>query len=91
VNSLASKRTTINYDEAKVRPYTLPDLFTLTGGGKSRPRPYGSNSVGASCLDLFRRHVYGFAPPKPETLTFRVVESNPQAMGGKANPQTRGD
>jgi dienelactone hydrolase len=35
-------------------------------------------------LELFRAHVYGRSPGRPEHLRFRVVEENPQAMGGAA-------
>ncbi len=84
VNSLSSKRSTINYDEAKVRPYTLPDMFTLAGGGKVTTAAAWEQQRRGELLDLFRRYVYGYAPPKPETLAFRVVESEPKAMGGKA-------
>jgi len=84
VNSLSSKRSTINYDEAKVRPYTLPDVFTLASGEKVTTPAVWEQRRRGELLDLFRRHVYGFAPPKPETLTFRVVQSDPKAMGGKA-------
>ena len=34
VDKLGAKRSTINYDEAKVRSYTLPDVLTLAGGAK---------------------------------------------------------
>jgi arylsulfatase A-like enzyme/dienelactone hydrolase len=84
VNSLSSKRSAINYDEAKVRPYTLPDMFTLTNGEKVTTSAAWEQQRRGELLDLFRRYVYGFAPPKPETLAFRVVESDPKAMGGKA-------
>ncbi len=84
VNSLSSKRSTINYDEAKVRPYTLPDMFTLAGGAKVTTPAVWEQQRRGELLDLFRRYVYGFAPPKPDTLTFRVVESDPKAMGGRA-------
>ncbi len=84
VNSLSSKRSTINYDEAKVRSYTLPDVLTLANGEKVTTATAWEQQRRGELLDLFRRHVYGFAPPKPETLTFRVVESDPKAMGGKA-------
>jgi arylsulfatase A-like enzyme len=84
VKSLSSKRSTINYDEAKVRPYTLPDMFTLNSGEKVTTTTAWEQQRRGELLDLFRRYVYGFAPPKPQTLTFRVVQSDPKAMGGQA-------
>jgi arylsulfatase A-like enzyme/dienelactone hydrolase len=84
VKSLSSKRSTINYDEAKVRPYTLPDMFTLNSGEKVTTAAVWEQQRRGELLDLFRRYVYGFAPPKPQTLTFQVIERDPKAMGGKA-------
>ncbi len=84
VEKLGAKQARINYDEAKVRPYTLPDLFTLASGGKVTTSAVWEQQRRGELLDLFRRHVYGYAPPKPETLSFRVVESDPKAMDGKA-------
>ena len=84
VDKLGAKGSSINYDEANVRPYTLPDIFTLTNGAKVTTTAVWEQQRRDELLDLFRRHVYGFAPPKPETLAFRVVESDPKAVGGKA-------
>ena len=84
VDNSASKRSTINYDEAKVRSYTLPDVLTFAGGEKVTTVAVWEQQRRGELLDLFRRHVYGFAPPKPDTLAFRVVYSDPKAMAGKA-------
>jgi hypothetical protein len=84
VANSGSKQSTINYDEAKVRPYTLPEILTLASGEKVTTTAVWEQRRRGELLDLFRRHVYGFAPPKPDTLAFRVVESDPKAMDGKA-------
>ena len=73
-----------NYDESKIVPYTLPDLFTLADGAKVTTSVVWERQRRGELLEIFRREVYGIAPPKPETLAFRVVESDPQAMDGKA-------
>ncbi len=84
VDSLAGKRPSINYDEAKVRPYTLPDIFASAEGGKVTNTAAWEQSRRMELLNLFRRHVYGFSPSKPDTLAFRVIETNPKAMDGRA-------
>ena len=84
VDSLAAKRSSINYDEAKVRPYTLPDVLTLAGGQKVATTADWEQRRRGELLDLFGRHIYGFAPPKPQTLAFHIVESDSKAMAGKA-------
>jgi hypothetical protein len=38
----------------------------------------------AQILELFTAQVYGRAPGRPEQLDFRVLEEDPQAMGGRA-------
>ena len=67
-----------NFEEARVRPYTLPDLLGAAGTKKAwrRRRP--------EILELFRAHVYGRSPGRPERLRFLVVEENRRAMGGAA-------
>ena len=73
-----------NYDESKIVPYALPDLFTLADGGKVTTSEMWESRRRAELLEIFRREVYGFAPPKPETLAFRLEASDPVAMEGKA-------
>jgi hypothetical protein len=68
-----------NYDEARVPPYTLPDLF----GGAPRTRE-GWARRRAELLEAFRANVYGRAPGRPERVAFRVVQDDPSAMGGAA-------
>jgi hypothetical protein len=81
---LATSAAQSNYDESKIVPYTLPDPFTLADGGKVTTTAVWENQRRGELLELFSREMYGFAPPKPETLAFRVVDSDPQAMEGKA-------
>lgn len=73
-----------NRDESKVPPYTLPDMFRLADGNRVRTAAAWEQQRRGELLDLFRREVYGIAPPKPDTLAFQIVESDPKAMGGKA-------
>lgn len=73
-----------NYDESKVVSYTLPDIFTLADGEKVTTSEMWMSRRRAELLEIFRREVYGFAPPKPETLAFRVEAIDPLAMEGKA-------
>ncbi|MCX8036450.1 MAG: acetylxylan esterase [Candidatus Sumerlaeia bacterium] len=83
IDSLSAKRTDTNYDEAKVQPYVLPGLFDSAGGKITTPAQWEQQRRG-ELIELFRREVYGVAPPKPDTLAFRTVEADPKAMDGKA-------
>jgi hypothetical protein len=88
VRQAAAARPEINYDEGRVPAYTLPAL--LPRGG-----PAGAAGAGAGArdawrarrgelLELFRAHVYGRAPGRPDRLRFEVIEEDPRAMDGAA-------
>lgn len=84
IAALTAKTPSRNWDEAKVGSYTLPDMFALAGGGRVNTADVWEKQRRGEILAMFRSEVYGVAPPKPDDLTFRVVETNPQAMEGKA-------
>ena len=84
IAALAAKTPNRNWDEAKVGSYTLPDMFALAGGGRVTSSEVWEKQRRDELLSLFCSEVYGVSPPKPDNLTFRVIETNPQAMEGKA-------
>ncbi|MCC7044234.1 MAG: acetylxylan esterase [Acidobacteria bacterium] len=71
-----------NYDESRVRTYTLPDPLNLDGVAVRTREQWPARRTGI--LELFRRHVYGRRPGKPAQLRFEVVEHQPKAMNGAA-------
>jgi hypothetical protein len=71
-----------NYDESRVRTYTLPDPLHLDGVAVRTREQWPARR--AEILELFRRHVYGRRPGKPARLRFEVVEHQPNAMNGAA-------
>ena len=56
----------------------------MTVGGRVVRTPKAWASRRAEILELFREHVYGRSPGKPERLDFIVVEHKPDAMDGRA-------
>ncbi len=84
ISAAAPAAALSNYDESKVAPYTLPDLFTLADGSKVTTNALWEGRRRGELLEIFRSEVYGVAPSKPETLAFHVVETDPAAMEGKA-------
>jgi hypothetical protein len=72
-----------NYDEAKVKAYTLPDPLRFLDG-----RPVAAAAEWpkrrAEVLRLFEEHVYGRSPGPPAGMRFVVVESDSHALGGLA-------
>ncbi len=69
-------RPQFNYEEARVKPYELPDLRVRTAAQWKARR--------AEILELFRANVYGRRPGKPAQLRFETLEEQPSAMDGKA-------
>jgi hypothetical protein len=82
VTRLTAQRPDTNYDEAKVRPYTLPD--PLMAGTRRVRTQQEWPARRAAILELFRDTVYGRSPGRPTHVAFSVVEENPRAMGGAA-------
>jgi hypothetical protein len=82
VARLSAQRADANYDEAKVPPYTLPDVLTGKAGTVRTAAQWPARR--AELLDLFRDTVYGRRPGAPEHLDFTVLEENPKAMDGAA-------
>ena len=83
VKSLEKRRAGTLYNEAKVPAYTLPDPLTMADGTKvTDPKQWPARR--AEILDLFRTHVYGRAPGRPEKMTFEVFDRADDALGGKA-------
>ncbi len=61
----------------------LPDPLVFTDGRRVASKEEWP-ARRAEIVDLFREHVYGRAPGRPETLAFTVLEEDPNAMGGRA-------
>ena len=83
VKQLSAKQPVINYDEAKVGAYELPDPLRMADGSNVRT-PEAWPARRREIHDLFREHVYGRSPGAPERLRFDVLEENPSAMDGAA-------
>lgn len=72
-----------NFDESNVRPFALPDPLTTSSGTRVTTAEEW-RARRSEILELFRQHVYGRSPRTPESLQFRVVEEQPNAMEGQA-------
>ncbi|MBN1342326.1 MAG: acetylxylan esterase [Phycisphaerae bacterium] len=73
-----------NYDESKVPSYTLPDPLEMKGGGNVADAEAWRTRRRSEIVELFRKHVYGRAPGKPEGMTFKTFDLEPKALDGKA-------
>lgn len=73
-----------NYDESKIPAYTLPDPLIMANGKKVEKARVWTSQRRNEILALFREHVYGKSPDKPEAMRFVVLSVDKKALGGKA-------
>jgi hypothetical protein len=74
--------TTVALGAAEVK---LPDPLLTQGGQKVESASVWKTTRRPEILELFRENVYGRAPlGRPEKMSFKVMESDPNAMNGKA-------
>src|SRR4051812_18753935 len=64
----------VNYDEAKVGAYTLPDPLKLANGKPVRDAKTWSTQRRAEIVRLFEENQYGRAPGRPKELSFDVFD-----------------
>lgn len=74
----------VNYDEAKVGAYSLPDPLTLEDGQKVTTKRIWTDHRRPEIRRLFETTQFGKAPPKPANLSFSVFDSGTPVFGGKA-------
>jgi hypothetical protein len=74
----------VNYDEAKVPPYTLPDPLVMQNGEKVTSAEVWRTKRRPEILELFRTHVYGRSPGRPADMAFKAFDTEPKALDGKA-------
>jgi hypothetical protein len=74
----------INYNEAKVPAYTLPDPLALKDGRPITGAADWWSKRRPQIVELFETHVYGRSPGRPAKMTFRTLEVDRQALSGIA-------
>jgi hypothetical protein len=73
-----------NYDESKVGNYTLPDLLVLANGQPVRDAQTWFNVRRPELLKLYDTDIFGRVPASAPKATFKVVETDTNALGGMA-------
>ena len=74
----------VNYDEAKVGTYTLPDPLTLSNGRKVKDAKTWYQKRRPEILKLFEEDQYGAIPAPLPGLHFEVFDKGTPAFDGKA-------
>jgi hypothetical protein len=87
VAALLAERPAVNYDEAKVPKYTLPDPLVMRNGERVRDAKTWAERRRPEILELYRSEVFGRSPARPAGLNFEIASSAP-ALGGKAIRKT---
>ncbi len=73
-----------NYDESKVRSYTLPDPLVCQDGTRVADAAAWRDKRRPEILKLFQDEMYGRAPGRPKDMTFEVLSVDKTALDGKA-------
>lgn len=84
VSLLFAQQDGINYDEAKVPFFELPDPLVMLDGTKVQDSQAWINKRRPEILSLFEEFVYGKAPAKKVKITYEIMESDPMALNGLA-------
>lgn len=74
----------VNYDEALVPEYVLPDPLICEDGSRVTDPETWRTKRRPELLKLFETHMYGRAPGRPEKLTFELIESDAEALDSVA-------
>jgi hypothetical protein len=74
----------VNYDEAKVGTYMLPDPLTLANGKPVRDAKTWLQKRRPEIVRLFEENQFGRSPRRPNGMSFDVFEKAAPAFDGKA-------
>ena len=74
----------VNYDEAKVGTYQLPDPLLLANGKQVRDPHTWYKKRRPQIVKLFEENQYGRAPGRPAGMSFDVFDKGTPAFGRKA-------
>jgi hypothetical protein len=74
----------VNYDEALVGTYTLPDPLMLANGKPVKDAKTWTEKRRPELIRLFEENEYGRAPGRPAAMSFDVFDKGTPAYDGKA-------
>jgi hypothetical protein len=74
----------VNYDEALVGTYTLPDPLVLSNGKPVRDARTWTEKRRPEIVKLFEENEYGRSPGRPSSMSFDVFDKGTPALDSKA-------
>ena len=84
VEKLSKDRSEFNYYEEKVPSYTLPDILTTLDMKKVTAPQAWTKIRRGEILELLRKNVFGRVPETPYEKSFKVVNTDKNAISGAA-------
>ena len=79
-----------NYDEAKVRAYTLPELLRLADGTPVTDAATWQTRRRPEIIELYESQIFGRAPARPPAVEWRVTETGATTGGQSIRKQVVG-
>ena len=79
-----------NYDEAKVRAYTLPDPLVMADGKRVTDAGTWRTKRRPEILRLYETEIYGRIPANTPKVTWEVADTDPAAKGDTRDHAARG-
>jgi hypothetical protein len=73
-----------NYDESKVKPYTLPELLKMANGEPVKDAAMWFKKRRPEILNLFATEIYGRIPDNAPKVKWEVVSTDDKAANGTA-------
>jgi hypothetical protein len=73
-----------NYDESKVKPYTLPELLKMASGEPVTTAEMWFKKRRPEILKLFQTEIFGRIPENAPKVKWEVVSTDDNAAGGTA-------
>ncbi|UCF14340.1 MAG: hypothetical protein JSW59_13075 [Phycisphaerales bacterium] len=83
-DAATKRRPEFIYYEQKVPEYTLPELLVAADRTRITTAQMWKAVRRAEILELFRTHVYGRSPGRPDKLNFEVTNVDARALNGQA-------
>jgi hypothetical protein len=74
----------VNYDEAKVGTYTLPNALVMSDGTAVKDAKDWKSKRRLEVVRMFETQQFGVAPGRPKGERFEVIERGTAALEGKA-------
>jgi hypothetical protein len=80
-----------NYDEAKVKPYTLPDPLVMADGSAVKDAATWTKRRRPELITLYEKDIYGHVPANAPKVTWQPADANTApAQGGVATKRIVG-